>query len=877
MPGPRTFLSFVLLWCISAGYGQQVAAPVLGAAAGYYPDSIFLSVSCSTTGASIYYTMDGSEPGPTAALYTSPLLIRDRSAAPNGISVIPTNPGFSFPVPGYDSARANSRGWLPPYDTVNKCTILKVKAFKNGFIPSVTVSATYFIGPLLSARYPFPVFSIQADSADLFSDSSGIFVYGYDTTDEGNYSKPGWEKKVEVELFDPNGNQVLAQYCGLKIHGNGGRHAPQKSLWLQAGSQYGFDKFDYLFFSSQPFRLKEILVRNSGHRPDCMPRDDLAGLITNGLHCEVQQEYPCVVFVNGEYWGLQTVKNLLNLKFLEAKYNVTKYQAAVISGGGILDDGLPGDEQPFLDLLSFVAGANIALQQNYNYVNTKIDLESFTDFECSEIFLGNGDWPNNNTKLWRYKSGYNPASTNALDGRWHWMMYDLDAGFGGDCNGVSASFNTLSNALDSTFGVHTLLLRTLINNSVYRNYFINRFADLLNTTFEPNRVRAIMAQLNAMLTPGMLEHVTRWRYPSVATTLLARSQEVPALTKWNTINASLYNYAGLRPYKVRKHMMTAFNLADTVHVTLDVSDTAAGKIRMNTICIDRFTPGAGPVPYPWTGVYFNGNPVTVAAVVNPGYLFLHWNDPSKTQNPITINIASDSLVTAVFGADTAFHALHYLFINEVMSRNISYLHDDYNEYDDWLEIWNPNNFAVDIAGCYLSDNPGNRTKYRIPAGSPSTVIPAKGFLLLWADSTAQQGSIHTSFRLGGQGDELFLTLPDGTTLVDSVIIPGMSANRSWGRNRDGDSLWITWQDPTPRMPNLPKEDRIEPETLLYPNPAVNTDQVHFSGAVSGYICDAIGNTVGTLENALTFNISTLAKGIYFLKTTSGEIVKFAKL
>ncbi|HEY6160812.1 MAG TPA: CotH kinase family protein, partial [Bacteroidia bacterium] len=585
----------------------------------------------------------------------------------------------------------------------------------------------------------------------------------------------------------------------------------------------------------------------------------------------------CIVFVNGEYWGIQTIKNLLNLHYLVSKYHINRYDAAVISGGGVLDDGVPGDEQHYLNVIGFIQYANIATQQNYDYVNTQLDLQSFTDFECSEIWLGNGDWPNNNTKMWRFKRSYDAGATNELDGRWHWMMYDLDAAFGGDCNTITASFNTLSNAFDSTFGSSTLVLRTLINNASYKNYFINRFADLLNTTFLPSRVRGIMNALDNELTPSMMEHVSRWRYPSVSTTLQARALETPSLTKWNTINSSLYNYAGLRPYKVRRHILNYFGLADTVKITLNVSDTSAGKIKMNTIYIDRFTQGINAAPYPWTGTYFNGNAVSIEAIANPGFRFLNWNDPSKTQNPLTTNVTADTSVTAVFAPDTGFNSIHYLYINELMSRNDQYLHDDYDEFDDWIELYNPNNFAVDVANCYVSDDASQKNKYRIGEGNHSTVIPARGFILLWADNSPEQGVTHTNFKLRASGGGIWLTLPDGRTVVDSVIYPSQITDHSWGRAMDGDSAWIDWNKPTPRSSNILLPDTHLPEALLYPNPAYNTQYIYFTVPVDAVISDALGNRIAELHQASRFDVTLLAKGVYFFHAESGEIIKFVKL
>ncbi|HEY6161610.1 MAG TPA: chitobiase/beta-hexosaminidase C-terminal domain-containing protein, partial [Bacteroidia bacterium] len=201
-----------------------VQTPTLDRPAGYYPDSVFVNILCANPGAALHYTLNGDEPTLISPLYTQPLLIKDRASVPNSLSLIPTNPGFNFPVPGYDSGRADDRGWLPPYDTVNKCTVLKVKAFLNGYLPSKTVTATYFIGAQLNNRYPFPVISISADSMDLFSDSTGLFVYGNDTADKGNFAKPRFEKEIYFEYFDTEGNRMLSQHCGMQIHGHGGEY-----------------------------------------------------------------------------------------------------------------------------------------------------------------------------------------------------------------------------------------------------------------------------------------------------------------------------------------------------------------------------------------------------------------------------------------------------------------------------------------------------------------------------------------------------------------------------------------------------------------------------------------------------------------------------
>lgn len=74
-----------------------------------------------------------------------------------------------------------------------------------------------------------------------------------------------------------------------------------------------------------------------------------------------------------------------------------------------------------------------------------------------------------------------------------------------------------------------------------------------------------------------------------------------------------------------------------------------------------------------------------------------------------------------------------LLINEIMAKNASYP-DPYGELDDWVEIYNPNDYAIDIGGMYMTDShysDGITTWTQIPANAPAiTTIQPHGYLLV---------------------------------------------------------------------------------------------------------------------------------------------------
>ncbi len=869
----------ILLFLPFFNQAQTLSAPSFSHPAGYYSDSIFVTISSPDAGVTIHYTLNGNEPTISSAVYSTPILIKNRTGQANSFSMIPTNPSFTYPINGYDSARANTRGWLAPYAEVNKSTVLKAKAFKTGYLSSKTIVANYFIDALLSTKYSMPVVSISTDSANFFSDTTGIYVYGIDTVNEGNYSVDAEERIVNIQLFGTDGSLKLSQYCGVREHGGGGRHAPQKSLMFISRRSIDKDSFGYQFFYDKNTNVfKSFLLRNSGHRPDCFPRDDLAGQMVQNMDFEVQHSSQVIVFINGEYWGIQTIKDIFDENYIANKYHCNTSDVVVLELSGALDDGAPSDNIHYLNMRDFAVNNDMTNPSNFNYIKTLIDVDNYIDYETSEIYFGNGDWPNNNIKFWRYKTPYyDPNAGVNRDGRWRWMMYDLDAGFGGDCSGVYPNYNSLSVAISTTGGNSTLLLRALMVNADFKYQFINRCADLLNTEFLPSRISAIANNLDAELSLEMPDHVNRWRYPSVSTTLASRASEVPSLTKWNTINTDLLDFINKRPAKILKHYMNNFILADTIDVIVNVSDTLAGRVKLSTLIIDNNTIGITGSPYPWKGKYFTSIPVPLKAIARPGYRFMNWLNTLITNPDTVVYLNSDTSFTAVFSVDTTFKPIHYLYLNELVARNTNYA-DEYGEKDDWFEIYNPNNFQVDIDGYYVTDSLSNKIKYRFASGKTKTIIPAKGFLLLWADQQLEQGINHVDFKLSSSGEALALILPDGKTTVDSIVYSSQNPNHSWGRQKDGDSTWIFFNFPTPGRSNHETTVIDESQPLsVYPNPAKNFDKLYFNKPISFNLYNSLGQKIMTVEKAMFIETATLQPGVYIIKTCIGETVKWVRL
>ncbi len=152
-----------------------------------------------------------------------------------------------------------------------------------------------------------------------------------------------------------------------------------------------------------------------------------------------------------------------------------------------------------------------------------------------------------------------------------------------------------------------------------------------------------------------------------------------------------------------------------------------------------------------------------------------------------------------------------LFINEFMASNDSAYSDEFGEYDDWIEIYNPGSEAVDIGGMYITDDLEALTTWQIPDRTPdSTTIQPGGFLILWADKQSEQGILHVEIKLSGKGEQIGLTAPNGTTVIDSLTYDagtagaigyGLDTDKSCARQPDGSNNWVVDETPTPGASN----------------------------------------------------------------------------
>jgi len=645
----------------TTGYSEILNAPDFSHPSEFRTTGFNLTLNSSNPGTTILYTLDGSEPDennvsgttysykksypklpgqPFGAFfqnsfqtlqYSAPIPISDRSSQPNKLSNISTTWDFD---PVYF-----------PNGPIFKATVVKAKAIKAGSLPSETVTRNYFISPQGVNRFTLPVISVSFDENGFYEYTDGISVAGVDfdtwrlnnPNDEADNDYANWgrhgditERLANLNYF-VNGQEVINQKVGLRLHGDHSRIYPNKSLRVYARSSYGTDDLEYPLFADEPYTAYErVLIKNQGGDwNNTMFRDALCNELVKDLRMETEAHQQVISFVNGEYWGILTLRERYDDNYFKLVYNMDAVD--LLNNRGTVKEG---DRIDYDSFIAEIENRDLSLSSNYTYIQTRMDIENYIDYHVSNIYLNNDDWVTNNVVFWREKTNFNPNAPYPRDGRWRWAFHDVTSTFG------DPDFDTLADATTTDEDVHalwsTLILRKLLANNDFKIAFINRFADLMNTNFLSSRIVAQIDAMAAVIAPEMNDQYFRWKGP------VNDSDWQYHLNREKT-------FANQRPSYQRQHIRQKFGISNNINATLNVSDVAHGYIKMNTINIKDGTPGITGNPYPWTGIYFHNIPVKLKAEALPGYAFSHWTGASTSTNAeITITPNTNFSVTAHF-------------------------------------------------------------------------------------------------------------------------------------------------------------------------------------------------------------------------------------
>jgi len=534
----------------SETYNSFTPAPVLSVPSGFYAQVQLVSITCADTTASIYYTTNGNEPDTSDQLYTgSPIYVVSSSA-------------------------------------------VRARAYAPGKFPSTISSSSV----LINVNHTTPILSVITDNSHLYG-PQGIFDNVFQD----------WEKPAEAIYFDSTKQVIFSSPAAMRMDGGAGgsRTHPQRSFRLNfADGVMGYTPINYPFIPDRPQRniYSNIYMRNGSNQFNVLPYKDACQVqaMCKELNAYYSAYRPVSVYINGSYFGLYELREKLDDEFFIQNELADPEQLHILGlsyyYGSVLR-AQNGSTDTFFNDYNNWAQLNPSDSAYWPLADHYFDLNYYTDYIIGQTWMGNVDWPGNNIKI--YKS-------NKTNHRWRFATIDLELAMAPnswtDCYSDNVQY-ILGQSSDNPY--INIFLKS-IQHQRFRNYFINRFADVMNVYYNNDLLAQREENIFNWVLPEMPNQFYRWGDPNNVTELM---------------NGFIQNHLVfrdqllLRSAIVQDHLVGNFQLGNKLPVTLNTVPPEGGTIAISTIT---------PEQYPWTGTYFNNVPIGIKATPAPGYSFSHW-------------------------------------------------------------------------------------------------------------------------------------------------------------------------------------------------------------------------------------------------------------
>lgn len=609
-------------------YKSYTPKPNLLKTAGFYKDSVSISIEAPQGDFKVRYTKDGSIPTKESQIFENKI-------------------------------------------TLKKSAIIKIRCFSDdqGILPGQIDFGTYFINEIPST---LPVFSVSG---------AGDVVELAEGHRELN-------PVASVEVFDPQGNIIGRSFGELDSHGQDSWVNPQRSLDWISRDEMGYDSGirQKLFNYSERDEYQRLIFRASGddnypavedeaHKGSTHIRDEYVHtLVQNaGMHLDVRAVERCLLFLNGEYWGVYSIREKPDdHDYTDFRYKQDKYDLQFLKTWG-WNWAEYGEDKAMKDWETFrkyILNSDVSQDDVYKNIEDQMDIVSLMDYMITNLSVVSSDWMNYNTGWWR---GLNPEGEHK---KWGYIMWDNDATFNyyinysgvpdRSPNAKACDINEISNYMDIFFppdtseviypkdsvfwegewyywgpdtvqvypdlGKHEkIFIKLLENNTEFRNLYFSRYADMTNTAFSCSNMLHVLDSLVSIIRPEMPRHITRW----------GRSLE-----EWEENITTLREFIALRCERIDDGLAECYNLSGPFNLTLMTEPENTGKIKLNTLIHSDL---------PWSGNYFGDMKNKIEIQAEGSNKFLYWKSKkgnitiqNPTQTITEIDIKDQDTLVAVF-------------------------------------------------------------------------------------------------------------------------------------------------------------------------------------------------------------------------------------
>ncbi len=613
------------------------------------------------------------------------------------------------------------------------------------------------------------------------------------------------------------------------------------------------------------------------------------------------------VYINGVYYGLMTNAEPINGVFLNDSFNEKNgvlVKCNPVGGAGPNGGTLPN--------LAFLGADSTKYQKSYEIKSDYgwKDLVTLCDTLANKV-NGLGKVLDIDRTLWMHAFNSTFANYDSYTGafaqnyylykdetnRFLPIVWDLNMSFGGFPGGIGGGGSGTTNVatIDAFAGSTNAarpLIKQLLANASYKKMYVAKMRTMLNENFVNGNYLTEAAILQAVIDSVVKNDVnTFFTYAQFQTSMTKAATgtgvggNAPAIQP--LVEARLAYINGLAEFKAIPPAITAITTSNNAKVKDKMTITA----NINNSTTEAFLNYRFGKRSIFTKIKMFDDGAHGDGAANDGVWGASFTmDDTKAE----YYIYAENATAGMFAPERAEHEFFEVnatvpnsgvkvkkgevVINEIVASNLTIAKDENNQYEDYIELKNNTNKAIDLSGLFLSDDYVSAYKWTFKAGS--TIAP-NGYLIVWADQDKTQGTYHADFKLSNNGEKIILLNAD-STLVDSLTFPKLKDDVSYSRCPDATGTEFKKVVPTFNAANtcikVGVED-IENQLIMtiYPNPSNGEVTIDFGNSTTTQPI-AIYNYVGQkifqhpFQSNLTLSVEGWQQGFYLVQC-GAKIVK----
>lgn len=710
----------------------------------HFFDKTFVIEIKSNKPCDIYYTMDGSDPDKSKALYKDEIKLK---------------------------ATSQTRVYS-----------VKAKGYYEDGTETDTIVHTYFVGKDVHRRFDSLVFSLTSDPYNLYDYEYGILIPGklrddfikqnpykdIQPPDPANFNMRGRESERDayLEIFEPDGRVVASQNAGIRVYGGWSRASDQKSLKIFARRSYD-EINNKIYYELFPDKLsangdgttvgayKRLVLRNTGNDNGfAFIRDELFHTLAGqaGFR-DYQAVRPVALFINGEYRGNLWLHEVYCDEYFEQHYGEYDGSFEILEGGETFkradeDEGNQYAIADYEEAYSYMY-KNLNDDSNYEKLRELIDVENYLEYYALQIYILNEDWPHNNYKVYRYYATEGEEYGEApFDGKWRYLLHDLDFSFG--IYGKDPRTDNLRQFVNTTGKVNyeSPLFNKLLQRDDCREYFVKRTLDLVNGAFSSDNLNEVLDIMNES---RMNEQKRMYDKGLIADWV--QLDHLPGRMD------DIKEFAANRIRYILNRYQKFFSLGELYQLKVKQSNNAG--VRINGI--EAFSE--------FEGSYYSNYDTVLTVIVPAGQEFSHWLVNGEAVDDLELRINPSYIL------DNKVE-VSYEFKESIENPRIIISEVSSNGENDYIILYNPYNEDISLLGYSITDDMSKPGKLILPM----RLLKSRERIKILGEGnreTTSRGMIRAGFNLkAGETVALYL---DGE-LIDKVTIPRLKDGNVFIRN-----------------------------------------------------------------------------------------------